>query len=457
MFLGVHSRVGTLPNRNIILSVEALIASVPNYSVVTEHQHLISVSSPLITGDSLSRTAFTSFVKISRPRSSDGDRESERKMFKNNSSSDTSSGQSWSANDQRTAVIVVNGRRFPCRLNEVSINGFGVSVAWTQAWVGDPVAVLHTKDSTYKVVIVKQESEHNGFHLKLRRFDENAAAQGANGSTWWVTAAMRTCAMGLAGMILVCYVANPRGFTKRARQVSAADVYNYLTFNWRDPKVDGNGKARSSASGSSLPYTAVGDSFDQSVPAVSVSMSSNGQPLPNTAPRSVVPGGRVDVDPQSRVVEESRRRKQIRDSVAMARREPMRAANAKSIPWLFSESPRHPAGERSYRISKSASADLAEFKSGLDMLSKDASAEAVQSFLDAIARMGKNNLSTPVEEIPGVNVIHSDDAAIYFTTTRGEISILRVVPREVEEDPTMVLPPSSSLNGNQRIMRSAGR
>jgi len=200
--------------------------------------------------------------------------------------------------DQSLATLILGRERLECRLVEVSIGGFGVSVPRSTAWTGEPTARLLTHDAAYPVRIIKQESQYTGYHFTLQRIELDEHNTDELGVTQrWIVHASRCCAVGLIVAMTYCFAVNPGGSSKDARRVRPQDVIHYWTRTWQstgwwssrhDPAASETEPAALTASH--------GESTDDlfEMPAISVSLTTGNhstsasiQPVPS---QPMIPG-----------------------------------------------------------------------------------------------------------------------------------------------------------------------
>ena len=351
--------------------------------------------------------------------------------------------------DQSIATLILGGERLECRLVEVSLGGFGVSVPRSTTWTGEPTAKLLTHDAAYPVRIIKQESQYTGYHFTLQRLelDESSVEEQPGLTQRWIIHASRCSAIGLIAAMAYCFVVNPGGSSKDARRIRPQDVINYWNWTWqstgwwsshRDPAA--------SKSKLAVPTTANSESSDDmfEMPAISVSLTSS------TATQPTIPGQpshTSDVDPQAQAIVAATRLVQIKSSLFTARRGPRWPANSSTLPWLFSTTDLTLNAGPAYHMSEVARNDLSLFESGLKSLPTTTAHDATRSLRRALAAITTApGLPSNFEGLPDVRLIRSDDAEVYFRLTGGTVEILRVVPRDGHEPATArSTSPTSSL------------
>ena len=369
--------------------------------------------------------------------------------------------------DQSAATLILGNERLECRLVEVSLGGFGVSVPRSTAWTGEPTARLLTHDAAYPVRIIKQESQYTGYHFTLQRLElDESSLDGQLGLTQqWIVHASRCCAVGLIAATAYCFVVAPGGSSKDARRVQPLDVINYWTWSWqstgwwtsrRDP-------ATSKSHGRSL-ATADSESSDDMIemPAISVSLTADNRgtnvsrPSLSSPPMTTNFSNRsMPVDPQAQAIAAATRLAQLKFSLQTARRGPRWPANSASLSWLFPTTDPAFHGGNAYFMSEAARNDLTLFESGLKTLPVTTANEATGSLRRALhATTSASASSANFEILPDVRLIRSEDAEIYFRLANGAVEILRVVPRDGSDSggPARASSPTSS-----RVPQSVNR
>lgn len=361
------------------------------------------------------------------------------------------------SDDQSTATLILGGERLECRLVEVSLGGFGVSVPRATAWTGEPIARLLTHDAAYPVRIIRQESQYTGFHLTLQRIQEQETApdKPLGVTPRWIIHASRCCAIGLIAALAYCFVAAPGGSSGDARPVHPQDVANLWKWTFSSWWADGPGQSTSESELTALTAASsdsTGDLFE--MPAISVSLTSNEHPTNTftpTAPArretSSPPSRASDVDPQARAIAVATRQAQIKSSLLTARRVPSWPANSTTLPWLFPVTEPDLSTSPAYRMSEAARNDLRLFESGLKSLPATTAQDATRSLRRAlVATASAPGLAANFEGLPDVRLIRSDDAGVYFRLAGGTVEILRVIPRDSHEPATArSSSPTSSL------------
>lgn len=361
--------------------------------------------------------------------------------------------------DQSIATLILGGERLECRLVEVSLGGFGVSVRRSTAWTGDPIARLLTHDAAYPVRIIKQESQYTGYHITLQRLElsEPSVEEQLGLTQRWIIHASRCCAIGLIAAMTYCFVVNPGGSSRDARRVRPQDVINYLKWSWQST---GWWSSRRDPAASQTNQVALTASHGESseglfeMPAISVSLTSSDHTAnafipsdPSQPGTSNSPSRMSEVDPQAQAIAVATRQALIKSSLLTARRGPSWPANSHTLPWLFSATePALNAGP-AYRMSEAARNDLSLFGSGLTSLPTTTARDAARSLRRAlVATAFAPGLPTHFENLPDVRLIRSDDAEIFFRLAGGAVEILRVVPRDSHESSTArSTSPTSSL------------
>ena len=345
--------------------------------------------------------------------------------------------------DQSLATLILGGERLECRLVEVSLGGFGVSVPRSTAWTGDPTAKLLTHDAAYPVRIIKQESQYAGYHFTLQRIELHKPSMDEQlGLTQrWVIHASRCCAIGLIAAMTYCFVVNPGGSSKDARRVRPQAVINYWTGPWQST---GWWSSRRDPAAFESELTALTTANSESsddlfeMPAISVSLTSSDHFMSTS--RQLAPSQRMtpgqsnhstDMDPQAQAIAAATRLAQIKSSLQTARRGQSWPANSTSLPWLFSTTePALNAGP-AYRMSEAARNELILFESGLKSLPTTAANDATRSLRRALLATTLVSASAAnFESLPDVRLIRSDDAEVYFRFANNAVEILRVVPRD---------------------------
>ena len=362
--------------------------------------------------------------------------------------------------DQSIAMLILGGERLECRLVEVSLGGFGVSLPRSTAWTGEPVCRLLTHDAAYPVRILKQESQYTGYHFTLQRLelDEPGVDQQLGLTQRWVVHASRCCAIGLIAAIAYCSLAAPGGNSKDARHVRPQDMVNLWSWTWTSTNWWPASRGGAASESELVVVTSAHDQTSDDLfemPAISISLTSNDHgsnvsrlPVPSR-PMATDPSIRSsDADPQAEAIAAATRLAQIKSSLQSARRGPSWSLNSTSLPWLFSTTEPAFHSGLSYRISEAARNDLILFESGLKSLPATTANDAIRSLRRTLLATTSASASPAhFESLPDVRLIRSDDAEIYFQLASGAVEILRVVPRDSSDPggPARSTSPTSSL------------
>ena len=74
--------------------------------------------------------------------------------------------------DRTSAILSIHGRRFDCRLVEMSIGGFGVVVTGQPKFVNGAVGYLRAPSLNYVVSVTRIESRPGGTYIGLKQVEE---------------------------------------------------------------------------------------------------------------------------------------------------------------------------------------------------------------------------------------------------------------------------------------------
>ena len=101
--------------------------------------------------------------------------------------------------DRTSAVLCMNGRRFDCRLVELSIGGFGVVVVGQPNFPTGTVGNLRAPGLNYVVSVSRKETRPGGMYIGLRQIEEIIEAQCLPGDASSIVGYLIA---GVAGMII---------------------------------------------------------------------------------------------------------------------------------------------------------------------------------------------------------------------------------------------------------------
>ena len=310
--------------------------------------------------------------------------------------------------DQSTATLLIDGQRLPCRLTEVSINGFSVVVSRATTFRGEPIGRLVTHDNSYKVQLMTQEARYDGYLVSLVRLEESPDELLTKPQKWIIYAS-RCCTIGLVLALAYNFLLGPGA---EAMGPAPKSILPEFVTEWTD-----FGSVRREPKGSENPSLA----NDQS---------------PDRAETGSDPASPHAID----------RRLLINDALTLDSRL-ARPLNSSTLPWLFSKgnSVRLPLR---CRMATSAESDLMTFENCLQSLPKSVAAEATKSLRDTIVKITNSPIAA-VSVLPDVRVAYSEDAEVYFRVVQGVPELLRVIPVEFEDTGTLRLP-SASANHHPR-------
>ena len=360
-----------------------------------------------------------------------------------------------SSSDLTLVTLILGRERLECRLVDVSLEGFGVSVPLSTAWTGKPTAKLLTHNITYPVRIIKQEAQGASYRFTLKRMESHEVGPDELSlAPRWIIHTSRCCTIGLIAALTYCFAVNPGGKSKDARQVQLVDVINYWKWSWQ-PAGQGLNRRDPAASESEFAARTTGQGETSGdmveMPAISVSLTAADRSVTQgTKPGQ--PNSSSNVDPQAQAIAEATRRAQIKLSIQSAQRGPKWIVNSASLPWLFTSTETTFRNGLIYRMTEVARNDLNLFESGLKSLPTTTATDAASSLRRALLAATTNAASNAnLEGLPDVRLIRSEDAEIYFRTVDDMIEILRVVPCAENEpipparssSPTSNLPPQS--------------
>jgi hypothetical protein len=315
--------------------------------------------------------------------------------------------------DQSSARLVLGKERIECRLTEVSLGGFCVVVPRATMWAGEPVGRLVTHDAVYRVRILLQEAVYDGFLITLQRLSEHV--DDLRPASRWIVHVSRCCAVGLLAAIGYGLLGTPGGISHGPAHHLTLQRIGWNLFNWSSAArpVVASQSSLSKASADTEPSDDV-EEFE-TMPAISVSWGTRSEPVSDEA------------RPENRVEDRFSLLKAAIDSAGSQRSRPV---NATTLPWLFTMK------ERIFplRMTGAAGDDLKQFEMGLRSLPAIAASDAVRSLRDALLAIGTSpKRISAVASLPGVKLIQSADAEIYFRSVDGEIELLRVLPIELVE------------------------
>lgn len=341
--------------------------------------------------------------------------------------------------DQSVATLVLGQERLNCRLVEVSVGGFTVIVPRATLWTGEPIARLVTNSTVFKVRILKQEAQYEGYQVVLQRIDETTLQRLAS-PQHWVILLSRSCAIGLILAIGYCIGFVPGGASRaNSRPFTMQSIMSF----WFDPWISSDPPVVATSTPKVINET----------PTITVSLDDS-EDEPFTRPVSSYT--HESGDDENSTVGESKadrrtpavadRRLLLRAALATADLDRSRPVNSETLPWLFPQQDQPATGIPGCRMSRPAEADLRTFSNCLTSLPTAAADQAVQN-LQGTLRSIPGGLSTPLEGIPQVQSIQGADAEVYFRKLDGEIELLRILPIEFQ-DPVPARSPSARRNSH---------